>query len=367
MGLDPESGGAHRGQRMQTSPPAASDRPSWIAPSLIIALLGSAGLALFAVVVTYHNVIYSYWRLVDIVTGAASVDARTAVPAWVLPFLQDLSLVSPGLVLTAAACAAVAAWTLLRQPQQSLRWPGPYFPFPAAYKVYFIQMGLLGTIIGFVMAFAEVDPRAERQSVILLEALGTALWSTLTAILLAYAVCPLVEIYFQACRRQLAAAPTANTGTALDSLRLRTVAAAEALADLAGSSRALAEEARALGDQVSERRLDVRLAHLESDVARLLEELRHIVLAQTELGARVAALDTVPPVIAALGERLLASERAAAETSVRLDGAVHTDTRHTAELARIDEELRALRRERERIDGLEAWLRNLAPFRGTRD
>jgi hypothetical protein len=69
-----------------------------------------------------------------------------------------------------------------------------HFPFPSTYKTYFVQFGLLGTLLAFILAFSAQRLLSDiKDPEMLYRALGTALWSSFTAIFLAYGVCPLVE------------------------------------------------------------------------------------------------------------------------------------------------------------------------------
>ncbi len=328
--------------------------------------LFSAGLATATTIIVYHNLRYSYARVLDILGGAANVAAdgtfeltHVAVPAWVSPFMQDLSVVSPALVLFTAARMLVAAVLLLRSPERVRRWGHVHFPFPDPYKVYFIQMGLLGTIVGFVLAFAEVDPHTERQSIILLEALGTALWSTLTAIVLAYVFCPVVEGLFARTRNLLLGAAPRDTRSALDALRERTSAAASELDVLADATRTLAAESRTLGDELRDRRLDSRMAQVEqtlSEIARQLETLREGQHRLREQQAGIVADGR------ALTARLDADEKAMERHADGLTKLDLTTASLATSVADLVEEAKRSRSARERLASLEAWLRT--PPRG---
>lgn len=72
-----------------------------------------------------------------------------------------------------------------------------HFPFPMKYKTYFVQLGLWGTIFAFILAFStQSSASGSFDTAILFEALGTALWSTFSAITLAFIFCPPVEGIF---------------------------------------------------------------------------------------------------------------------------------------------------------------------------
>lgn len=235
-------------------------------PVLLLALLlWVVGFAL-SVVVTYHNVLYS----VDRIALLLGLDApgSTQIPAWVQPLLQDLSVVSPALVSFTLLSMAIATVFLLRsRDAESAASAGGHFPFPEPYRSYYVQMGLIGTIIGFVIAFSNIDPALEGQAEVLLAALGTALWSTLTAITLAYVVCPLVEQLFHAWLvGRTGFDPSPDPASAIDDLRLRTLMASESLDHFARSVSSLSSEMDHL-------QLRQRLDKLEQNVQTLLMEL----------------------------------------------------------------------------------------------
>lgn len=115
-----------------------------------------------------------------------------------------------------------------------------HFPFWPTYKTLFVQLGLLGTLFAFIIAFGEAEsfvdlPAQANQataasivagadvssvsaSSVLLSALGTALWSTFSAIFLAFIVCPFViEKPFQYALRNRAKGFTI-TGASLTAL-----------------------------------------------------------------------------------------------------------------------------------------------------
>lgn len=253
----------------------APARPAWVPWLCAGFLVFSAVILCYAVIVGSYNIRYSYHRIAEITqsdadgSAAFTVAAESMAPEWVRPFLQDLSVVSPSLVAFTAACMLIAAFSLVWFPASTGRMSSAHFPFPASYKTYYIQFGLLGTIVGFVIAFSDVDLRAERQALVLTDALGTALWSTLTAILLAYGICPVIEVVYQRLRRPAIPVP-ADTRSALEVLRQRTVDAAHSLG-------ILTESANALGLELGVHQLSSRVAGLEQQLAVLgsrVDELR---------------------------------------------------------------------------------------------
>ena len=252
--------------------PARSAWVLWVSSVLLI--LSAAALCASLVIGTY-NVRYSFNRIWEIALGDAAtagasgrISAILSIPQWVRPFMQDLSLVTPGLAAFTSSCMLLSAVLLIWFPASAARLSSIHFPFPAGYKTYYVQLGLLGTIIGFVIAFSDVEIGAERQAMILVEALGTALWSTLTAILLAYGVCPLVELVYQRLRWPQARVAT-DTRSALEVLRQRTVDAADSLATLSDS-------ANALSGDLSVRSLHGRIGRLEDALAHVAEGLEQL-------------------------------------------------------------------------------------------
>jgi hypothetical protein len=265
-------------------------RPAWVF-WVSSGLLAVSVVALCtSIIVATYNVRYSYARISTIMhagpeaaTEPEATLAAIGVPGWVSPFLQDLSVVSPSLVAFTCLCMVVGAALLIWFPMAAIRMSSVHFPFPGSYKTYFIQLGLLGTIIGFVIAFSDVDPRAEGQSLVLVEALGTALWSTLTAILLAYGACPVVEMLYQRIRRPgLVAAP--DTRSALQILRERTVDAADSLASLQ-------ESARALGQELSVHHLERRVGRLEDNLSQAADHMEELTRTARALRDRQEELD----------------------------------------------------------------------------
>ena len=241
----------------------------------------SAALFFLAVVVAYYNVLYSIDRIAAIFRIGSGVDyafqsERLPIPAWVMPFMQDLSVVSPALTAFTLLCISYGGFLLLRAvPVNRGRSPGPRFPFPSAYKGYYIQIGLIGTIVGFVIAFSNINPSLQGQSEVLLDALGTALWSTLTAITLAYVVCPLIEILFQGWLRvRTGYDANPDTLSAIEALRLRTVSATESLDDFARSISALSADMDRLQLKNRLNKLEQGLEELKLDIDSLKHEAK---------------------------------------------------------------------------------------------
>jgi len=83
------------------------------------------------------------------------------------------------------------AWALVPNQRNMPFWPG--------YKALYSQLGLLGTLFGFIVAFKETTGASPEK---ILGALGTALWSSFMAIAFAFLICPPIEKLFQLCLRR---------------------------------------------------------------------------------------------------------------------------------------------------------------------
>ena len=154
----------------------------------------------------------------------------------------DLSTVTTGLILITSVFLARGFLPFL-QPKNGERGSNKksreHFPFWPTYKTTFVQLGLAGTLFAFIVAFGNakvatdygkhVPEKIEQRStsvdsggtsesslttpsdtsaldnsqntteasIILLDALGTALWSTFSAIMLAFVICPIIEAGFR--------------------------------------------------------------------------------------------------------------------------------------------------------------------------
>jgi hypothetical protein len=288
-------------------------------------LIGSLWLCGTATVVVYYNMIYSRDQITRMLRPQgpkSALDVRNAdpVPAWVMPYMVDLSVVTPGLIAFTAACMAYGASLLVRSSVPVAKLTGRRFPFPSAYRTHYVQMGLLGTLIGFVIAFSNPDLAAERQADVLLAALGTALWSSLIAIALAYLVCPIVEgLSQQLGRLRTGVLLTADTSSAVNELRGHTMAAAAALNSLTGSVKALDLE---MGIQ----QLGVRLTALEAqlhtvsdDVSRIKSEVGDVSRTIRSLESRLAVVEAWGQKMAGLISAVAALQRVDHEASARIE------------------------------------------------
>jgi biopolymer transport protein ExbB/TolQ len=177
----------------ETGAPASTTRAA-------AAGLGLASLAILAaaLVVGFWQAVYSF-HAIGIVRRGDNIDAASQqVPSWVRSLMVDLSLVTPGLVALTAGWMVWGAWLILRRAPSS-RLAHPSFPFPPRYKIFCVQMGLLGTLIGFVIAFKNPSliSKIGEQAKVLLQALSAALWSSVAGVALAYLVCPVIAILYQ--------------------------------------------------------------------------------------------------------------------------------------------------------------------------
>lgn len=254
--------------------------------ALLFALLSAGALAVF-----YFNAVFSLARLAGLFNFTSPLPAINTIPPQLLPLMQDLSLASPGLIAFSLMCSSYAAVRLL--PASDGKFAGPHFPFPESYKSYYIQIGLLGTIVGFVIAFTALEPGSRGQADILLAALGTALWSTLTAILLAYIIGPLLELVFQWwLRRRTGRGEEPDTLAVIEALRQRTV---DASASLERFTRAvntlnLEMDTLALKNRLVKSENDLRL--LRGDVESLSTALQSVTQIKLDLQTRLLAVET---------------------------------------------------------------------------
>jgi len=240
----------------------------------------------FGFIITLIQLFYTihYLRAVFANAGTEALQkVSTLIPAWSRPFMVDLALVAPGLVGFTGACVALGASRILRGNEDLEQFDT--FPFPKPYRTYYIQHGLLGAVFGFVIAFWNLKPDSPEAPTVMLAALGAALWSTLTAITLAYFLCPIIEWVFQ--RHLIAASDVYTDEDPLLVLDKRAHIAAAALERLAStaSSVDVAFTLRTLDDQlVSLRRelvmtvervesADKRISLLEGSLRRASSDL----------------------------------------------------------------------------------------------
>lgn len=191
-------------------------------------IVGSLALLVFlgGLLITGIQAYYSYLYIQAILSKANLDDVATHIPAWSRVFMVDLAVVAQALVSFTAACVVLGIWRVIKNNGPSAS--SETFPFPTKYRTYYVQLGLWGTVVGFVIGFWNLSGTNEQAPKILLVALSASLWSTLTAITLAYIVCPLTEIFF---RSYLLPVPNEDANP-LDVLANQASAAAAALQQL---------------------------------------------------------------------------------------------------------------------------------------
>jgi uncharacterized coiled-coil protein SlyX len=263
-------------------PPAYRPRK----PAVVTAASFGVLMFLSGLVITGIQLFYTihYLKAVGAKTDVSLV--AQLIPAWSRPFMVDLALVAPGLFGFTGACMAYSAWLLFnRNPDVAAV---DTFPFPRRYRTYYVQHGLLGTVIGFVIGFANLDVRNDQAPIVMLAALSAALWSTLMAIALAYFFCPIGESISQ---KTLGAVDRHQVGAdPLDALDRRAAQAAAALsrlsaaagkADEALSAQVIADELFKLRSEVARTSQNLafaerRIAALEKDMATSKDEVEQL-------------------------------------------------------------------------------------------
>jgi hypothetical protein len=172
-----------------------------------------------------------------------------------IPYLArvDLSTVTPLVLMLTLIAMTRGIWRLDRwladgkDPRQLWR---PHFPFSPGLRNLLIQLGLLGTIFAFIVAFNDLAATtaakaASYNPAVLIAPLGTALWSTFAGIAFAFLVLPPVEAWFAGAMgvKEPGPEPTREevdaVGLALKELERRGLRSAQALAFLARKIEAL--------------------------------------------------------------------------------------------------------------------------------
>jgi MotA/TolQ/ExbB proton channel family len=194
---------------------------------LYAGILGIAGVPIFVggLAVTAIQLFYSI-RYLKAIGKSDLNNVAMLIPPWSRPLMVDLALVAPALVCFTGACMIYGAWRVIFRPAKVV--DRDTFPFPRRYKTYYVQYGLLGTVIGFVIGFYNLNTKSDQAPIVLLAALSASLWSTLAAIALAYLVCPIIENVFQR-----SVIPSALDQDPLEVLHTRAYDAASALERLA--------------------------------------------------------------------------------------------------------------------------------------
>lgn len=160
-------------------------------------ILGSVALLVFlgGLLITGIQAYYSYVYIQAILRKSNLDEIAMHIPSWSRVFMVDLAVVAQALVSFTAGCVVLGSWRVIKNSASSGSLET--FPFPKRYRTYYIQLGLWGTVVGFVIGFWNLSGTSEQAPKILLVALSASLWSTLTAITLAYIVCPLTETFFR--------------------------------------------------------------------------------------------------------------------------------------------------------------------------
>lgn len=116
----------------------------------------------------------------------------------------DISTVTTVVFMITALCLTWGIWMIYRGKFESLTTERTeHFPFWRTYKTTYVELGLLGTLFGFIIAFSRTSASASLSDVErLLQALGTALWSTFAAIFMAFIICPLLEKPFNSIKNK---------------------------------------------------------------------------------------------------------------------------------------------------------------------
>jgi len=172
-----------------------------------------------------------------------------------VPYLArvDLSTVTPlVLVLTLFAMTRgvwrAGRWAAAGKDLKQL-WR-PHFPFTPGLRNLLIQLGLLGTIFAFIVAFNDLAKtsaakEASYNPAVLIAPLGTALWSTFAGIAFAFLVLPPVEVWFARAMGMKEEGPDVTAeevdavSLAMEELERKGLRSAKALASLSGEVEAL--------------------------------------------------------------------------------------------------------------------------------
>lgn len=239
-------------------------------------LAAIVGLLVFlgGLILTGIQTLYTVRYLQAIAAKSDVTKVAALIPAWSRVFMVDLAVVAQALVCFTGARIMIGAWQLLRNPAGAIA--SDTFPFPRRYRTYYVQYGLWGTVVGFVIGFTNMNTHSDQAPIVLLAALSASLWSTLTAITLAYILCPLIEIVFQ---RHLVPMSTANEdplealqrGASNAALALTGLSETSSLADFSLGLKSLADEFITIRTNVAKasdvlHSANERLASLENEL-----------------------------------------------------------------------------------------------------
>lgn len=174
---------------------------SWKIPNflriLLVIVLGVTGL--FALIggfiITVIQARYSYLYIQAIIQKSNLDAVLLRIPSWSRIYMVDLAVVAQVLVAFTGFWIVKGVWQAFREPMHHVTLET--FPFPRRYRTYYVQLGLWGTVVGFVIGFVNLSGKSDQAPKVLLAALSASLWSTLAAISLAYILCPAIEFAFQ--------------------------------------------------------------------------------------------------------------------------------------------------------------------------
>jgi len=234
----------------------------------------------------------------------------------------DFSTVTTFVFMLTAACLTWGVWRLYRAKKRN-SWTvvknKRNFPFWRGYKIVYTQFGLLGTLWGFIIALKQTTAATPES---LLGALGTSLWSSFSAIGLAFIICPLIE---KGVQRLIPPDEIGQDGVVLDDINSITQAFNHLFKQITNVTAALEqfEKITELFEVVQNalRQLDSlqnKLGTLEVSVGERLKE-------NEELKRRVSQLSTN-------NEDL---ERKVSQLSVNVDnltGQIHKERKHLSDL-----------------------------------
>lgn len=252
----------------------------------VLIAAGSAWVGALAGRVSWYNIKYSLHEIGKIRNGPT--DELPGIPEQFLPLMLDLSVVSPALVTFTTACMFVGSIVVISPGL--LPTTSRCFPFPGSYRGRFVQLGLLGTIVGFVIAFSSIkagsseNPYSIQQSKIMLDALGTALWSTLTALILAYVFGPLLEAFMKLLMRLRGATMGTDSPSALERLRESGVQAAASLGELA-------DKAKELGAELDLQKVGLVMTEVQGTLRELSTQTTKLKLKLEEANQRIGELE----------------------------------------------------------------------------
>src|SRR5437899_1951858 len=116
-------------------------------------ILGSVALLVFlgTLLITGIQAYYSCLYIQAILSKSNLDEVAMHIPSWSRVFMVDLAVVAQALVSFTAACVVVGSWRVITNKITTGTFEA--FPFPNKYRTYYIQLGLWGTVVGFVIGF----------------------------------------------------------------------------------------------------------------------------------------------------------------------------------------------------------------------